>query len=176
MGILYQKNKDFTSAYTYLQQSYSIRPNSYQIQHALARNYLKEANYNNDFIEASAIFDEGEKLMKELIDSKDYYKEKAKSFSLTSYIAEKIRFIEKHKLNPSDQELKYMINNLESIKFQEDEYIENTFGNLFYFLKKYNKLNLLKIDMKSPFLKYLTTTISVKDIDEFDDPIIEAFN
>ena len=114
--------------------------------------------------------------MKELIDSKDYYKEKAKSFSVTSYIAEKIRFIEKHKLKPSDQDLKYMIKNLESIKFQEDEYIENTFGNLFYFLKKHNKLNLLKIDMKSPFLKYLTTTISVKDIDEFDDPIIEAFN
>lgn len=176
MGILYQKNNDFTSAYTYLQQSYSIRPYSYQIQHALARNYLKEANYNNDIIEASATFDEGEKLMKELIDSKDYYKEKAKSFSVTSYIAEKIRFIEKHKLKPSDQDLKYMIKNLESIKFQEDEYIENTFGNLFYFLKKHNKLNLLKIDMKSPFLKYLTTTISVKDIDEFDDPIIEAFN
>ena len=79
MGILYQKNNDFTSAYIYLQQSYSIRPYSYQIQHALARNYLKEANYN-DIIEASATFDEGEKLMKELIDSKDYYKGKGKVF------------------------------------------------------------------------------------------------
>lgn len=176
LGILYQKKKDFASAYTYLQLSYSIRPKSYQIQHALARNYLKDANNNKNYLEACVAFEEGEKLMKDLINSKDYYKEKAKSFSITSYIAEKIKFINNHNITPSHQDLKYMISTLESVKYQEDEYIENTFASLYYFLKRHNKVCLLRMDLNSPFLKYVTETIPVKNIDEYDDPIIEAFN
>lgn len=176
LGILYQKQNDFVSAYTYLQLSYSIRPKSYQIQHALARNYLKNANNNKNYLEACVAFEEGEKLMKDLINSKDYYKKKAKAFSITSYIAEKIKFINYHNITPSNQDLKYMISSLESVKYQEDEYIENAFASLYYFLKRHNKLGLLKMDMNSPFLKYVTETITVKNIDEYDDPIIEAFN
>ena len=174
MGIHYQKNKDFLSAETYLQQSYSIRPRSYQIQHAIARNYLKLANNSNNLADARSTFEQGEKLMKDLIDSKEYYKEKAKPFSVTSYITEKIKFINKFEIKPTHQELMYMIKSLESIKDIHDDYIENAFSSMYHFLEKYEKLNLLKIDFKSPYFKYLLE--HPKDIDEFDDPIIEAIN
>lgn len=176
LGILYQNNKDYSSAFTYLQQSYSIRPYSYQIQHAIARNYLKAANSIFDLPEAIAHFSEGEKLMKELIDSKDYYKIKAKPFSISSYIAEKIRFTNIHGLTPTDKDLKYIINVLSSVKDQKSDYIENAFASFYYFLKKYDKLSLLKISMDSRFLKYLASDVELKDIDDFIDPIIESIN
>lgn len=69
--------------------SASIRPNSYKIQHALARNYLRHANYVMDYNEAKELFAEGEARMKNLIESKEFYKEKAKPFSINSYILER---------------------------------------------------------------------------------------
>lgn len=175
MGILFQKKKDFASAHMYLQQSYSIRPNSYQIQHALARNYLKDANNNNNQIEALVAFEAGEKMMKELINSTDFYKEKAKAFSVTCYIAEKIRFITKFNLTPSNQDLRFMIESLESIEHHEDEYVKNTFVSLYDFLKKHDKSDLFKLKLNSPFYKCLMNKSTLNKIEDNEDPIIESY-
>ena len=65
-----------------------IRPYAYQIQHAIARNYLKQANYVRDITEADALFKIGEEKMFELINSREHYKDKAKNFSIHCYILE----------------------------------------------------------------------------------------
>lgn len=178
LGILYQRKNDFASAYTYLQQSYSIRPFSYQIQHALARNYLKEANYIKDYAKARVAFEEGEKLMKELINSKDFYKEKAKPFSISSYITEKIIFMNRFRIKPTKKELKYMISIVDSAQNNNDEYVENAFKKLFFFLKKHGELDLIKMGRGSRFLKYMVVENEPKMIDDSStyDPVVESIS
>lgn len=67
------------------------------------------------------------------IESKDYGKEKAKSYSVNSYVREKISFINRFKLDVQDPELKYMRDILESIPDYRDPYMESVVK-LFYVL------------------------------------------
>ena len=50
-----------------------VSPFPYKIKHALARNYLRHANYVMDYNEAKELFAEGEARMKNLIESKEFY-------------------------------------------------------------------------------------------------------
>ena len=108
LGLHEQKKGDFVAAYNYLEKSASIRPKSYKIQHAIARNYMRHANNTSNFEKAKELFDKGEQKIKELIESKEFSREKAKPFSVNTYILEKIRFIDKFNLTPGLQELSYM--------------------------------------------------------------------
>ena len=171
LGLLYQKERDYGLAFFYLQQSINIRPNSYKIQHALARNYLRYANDTSDSKKAKALFEEGERLMKNLIDSKDKYKEKAKPFSVTCYITEKIRFMKKYNMVPSNKELRYMINALESVSAKLDEYLEHTIEAFYRFMERIGKTELLRMDNNSPYLKYIGVSDTDEEFEMVDDPL-----
>lgn len=154
LGLYMQKKEDFVSAYNYLEQSASIRPNSYKIQHAIARNYMRHANHMNTYDEAKVLFYEGERRMKKLIDSKEYYKEKAKPFSVNSFILEKIKFCRKFDVCPSDKELRYMNSTINSVSIA-DMYMEKVYYAFYVLLQKYSKLDILVLDLDSPYLKYI---------------------
>lgn len=164
LGLYMQKKEDFVSAYNYLEQSASIRPNSYKIQHAIARNYMRHANHINNYNEAKTLFYEGEKRMKNLIDSKEFYKEKAKPFSVNSFILEKIRFCRKFSLCPSDKELSYMNNAINSISLS-DSYMEKVYYAFYTLLEEYKKLDILSIDLDSPYLKYIGRNNTLNESD-----------
>ncbi len=153
LGLFKQKNKDYVGAYNYLEKSASIRPKSYKIQHAIARNYMCYANHSENFEEAKRLFKEGEKRIRELIDSKDYYKEKAKPFSVNSYILEKIKFCRKFGVLPEDKELKYMSSIIDSIELS-DAYMEKVYYAFYTFLDNNGKLGILSINFQSPYFKY----------------------
>ena len=97
LGIAEQKCNEYNKALNHLNMAHVIRPKAYQIQHAIGRNYLKHANYVNDLIQAETLFKQGEEIMLELINSSEYYKEKAKNYSIHCYVLEKIQYIKKHK-------------------------------------------------------------------------------
>lgn len=169
LGLLFQKKKDYGSAYIYLEQSSSIRPDSYKIQHALARNYLRDANDTRDLAKATVQFIEGEKRIKALIDSKDMYKEKAKPFSVTCYVAEKIRFLDRHNIAPTNAELKYMIIALDSVKEQIDRRMKTVFGAFYQYMRKINKVDMLRMEINSPYLEYVAASESLIDMDMVED-------
>ena len=153
LGLYKQIKGEYIDAYTYLENSLSIRPKSYKIQHAIARNYLRHANNIDNFEEASILFKTGEEKIKELINSKEYYKEKAKPFSVNSYILEKVRFCKKFNKCPSDKELKYMDNIINSVKLVDD-YMEKVYHAFFVLLNEYKKIYILKLNSNSPYLKH----------------------
>lgn len=171
LGLFMQRNGDFVSAYNYLAKSASIRPNSYKIQHAIARNYLRQANSTSNYEDAKELFMQGESKMKSLIDSKEYSKEKAKPFSVNSYVLEKIRFIRKHGLTPTNSELNYMNSIIESIS-QMDSYKEKVHYAFYTLLEEQGKLNIISIDFKSPYFKYVSrkNVISESDL-EYDEMV-----
>lgn len=154
LGLYMQKKRDFVSAYNYLEQSASIRPNSYKIQHAIARNYMRHANYIDNYEEAKVLFFEGEKRIKKLVDSREYYKEKAKPFSVNSFILEKVRFCRKFKVCPGDKDLAYMNSAINSISLA-DTYMEKVYYAFYTLLESNNKLDILKINFDSPYFRYI---------------------
>ncbi len=96
LGIAEQKQKDFSRSLNHLLMAQRIRPNAYQIQHAIARNYLKHANEEKNIDVALELFSTGEKKMLELIESKENYKAKAKNYSIHCFVHEKIKFYNNH--------------------------------------------------------------------------------
>lgn len=175
LGLFFQKRGHYTAAYNYLEMSSSIRPKSFKIQHAIARNFLRHANHTVDRVEALALFEKGENKMKGLIESKEYYKEKAKPFSVNCYVSEKIHFCNKFSISPSNSEIKYMYLQLESvIGNRKDPYMDSVCETFFAFLEKFDKLSVLRIALDSPLYKYIgKKNIIHDDICAFD-PVIES--
>lgn len=172
LGLYMQKNDDYVSAYNYLEKSASIRPKSYKIQHAIARNYMRHANNTSKYSDARQLFNEGEKRIKELIESKEYNMEKAKPFSVNSYILEKIKFIYKFNIEPTDKELQYMNDAINSVNVN-DTYKRKVQYAFFVLLQDMGKLNILKITQDSPYIKYLGRNNKLSDKDLEYESIVE---
>lgn len=175
LGILSQKYGDYTAAYNYLEMSASIRPNSFKIQHAIARNFLRQANNTNNIGEASALFKNGEARMKALIESKEYYKEKAKAFSVNCYVSEKVHFCNKFGIYPANAEIKYMYTELESvISDTMDPYMDHVCETFFSFLNKINKKSIVRVSIESPLFKYIgRENKEYTDVYTYD-PVVES--
>lgn len=175
LGIMEQKAGDYSAAYNYLLNSARIRPQSYKIQHAIARNYMIHANNIEVKEQALSIFIKGEEKMMKLIDSDEYGKIKARPYSVNCFITEKIKFYEKFGIVPSDKELIYMRDILDSIDhYNIDTYIKRSMKNFFLFLQKIGKLEILHMDFNSPYLKYVGRKDINIDLRYNNDPFTET--
>lgn len=143
MGIVEQRRKDFAKALNHLQMAKSIRPFAYQIQHAIARNFLKEANSTQDRVQYQSLFAEGEKQMLDLIHSKEYHKDKAKCYSIHCYVLEKIKYIEKHDLQVTKKDIRQMKKYIDRILDIRDDYINNLLRAFMRLLNEYNQLDAI---------------------------------
>lgn len=153
LGLYEQRLGDYSKALNHLLISSQIRPNSFKIQHAIARNYLRHANDSESFAIAEPLFLEGEKLIVELVESKEYYKKKAKPFSVHCLVEEKVKFIKKFDYNVSDEELKYLIRIVLEVENQNEHYMKHAVKVLYKLLKQLDKLSLLILDLNSTFLQ-----------------------
>ena len=108
LGIAEQKQKKYSKSLNHLLMAQRIKPKAYQIQHAIARNYLKHANEEKNIDIALELFSVGEKRMLELINSNENYKAKAKNFSIHCFVHEKIKFYRKHRELIEESECKKM--------------------------------------------------------------------
>lgn len=158
LGILEQVDHDFVKALSHLQMSSEIRPNSFKIQHAIARNYLRHANNEKSINIAQPLFERGEELMKGLIESKEYYKRKAKPFSIHSYVEEKIKYIQKFNYNVTNNELYYMRDILDEIA-NNDEVAKTALHDFYKLLLKLNKQNILSLKPGSPYFDVINTKL-----------------
>ena len=176
MGIVEQRRKDFAKALNHLQMAKSIRPNAYQIQHAIARNYLKQANCTKDSVMYQSLFSEGEKQMLELINSKEYHKDKAKCYSIHCYVLEKIKYIEKHKLPVSNNDIRQMKRYTDRILDIRDDYISNLLHAFMKMLKKHDQLDVITF---KPGDKYWTALYESSEFvpeREEEDVLVESYS
>lgn len=172
LGIAEQKCNDYNKALNHLNMAHVIRPKAYQIQHAIGRNYLKYANYLNDSVQAEALFKQGEEIMLELINSSEYYKEKAKNYSIHCYVLEKIQYIKKHKKQVSNRELLQIKQYIDMIKNDKDVYIDSMVVRYMKLLKKLNKLDIVNMRPDDIYFKALSKKNDVNDI---QDVLVESY-
>ena len=153
LGLFNQSIGEYNMAFNYLQISSSIRPDSYQIQHAIARNHLRYANAVDDITLAKEEFKAGETMMLALIDSDKKYIKKALPFSVSTYITEKIKFLTKYDILPSNNEIRSMYDALQKAFNMNDDYLNTTMAQFVKYLKRIDKLGLIKLDLNSPYIR-----------------------
>lgn len=172
LGLAEQKCNEYNKALNHLNMAHVIRPKAYQIQHAIGRNYLKYANYLNDSVQAEALFKQGEEIMLGLINSSEYYKEKAKNYSIHCYVLEKIQYIKKHKKQVSNRELLQIKQYIDMIKNDQDVYIDSMVVRYMKLLKKLNKLDIVNMRPDDIYFKALSKKNDVNDI---QDVLVESY-
>ena len=105
--------------------------------------------------------------MKQLIDSNEYYIEKAKAFSVDSYVLEKVRYIERFNVNVTNKELCEMRDMLDRIYSDTDPYIYMPMRMFYILLQKKGKLSLLRMKLNNPYLEIMKKNLDIqKDMEE----------
>lgn len=175
MGIVEQRRKDFAKALNHLQMAKSIRPFAYQIQHAIARNYLKQANHTQDPAMYQSLFAEGEKQMLDLINSKEYNKDKAKCYSIHCYILEEIKYIENHDLPIKNNDIRQMKRYIDGILDIRDDYINNLLCAFMKMLKKHNRLEVITFKPGDLYWKALYRKQGFAPEREDEDVLVDSY-
>lgn len=175
MGIAEQKKKDYVKALNHLKMAKRIRPYAYQIQHAIARNYLKQANYVRDIAEADALFKIGEEKMFELINSHEHYKDKAKNFSIHCYVLEKISFLNKYNRIISNDEIRRMKRWIDSILYTNDDYLNGLLKAFVLLLKDNNKVDVINFKPGDPYWNALNQQKMLGNQEKDEDILVESY-
>lgn len=175
MGIAEQEKKDYVKALNHLKMANRIRPYAYQIQHAIARNYLKQANYINDLVEADVLFKIGEEKMFELINSHEHYKNKAKNFSIHCYVWEKIKYLNKYNKEINNDEIRKMKRLIDSILHTRDDYLKGLLKEFVLLLKNNNKVNIINFKPGDPYWDALNQQKMLISQEEDEDILIESY-
>lgn len=175
MGIVEQRRRDFAKALNHLQMAKSIRPFAYQIQHAIARNYLKQANSTNERVLYQNLFLEGEKQMLDLINSKEYHKDKAKCYSIHCYVLEKIKYIESHSLPVTKKDVRQMKKYIDRILDIRDDYINNLLRAFMKLLRKYNQLDAISFKPGDKFWNALYEDGNFMHEEDAEDILVDSY-
>lgn len=84
--------------------------------------------------------------MLELIKSSEYYKEKAKTYSIHCYVFEKIQHIKWHKKEVSNKELVKIKQYIDMIKNDNDVYIDSLVVQYMELVSNLGKLSIIKMN------------------------------
>lgn len=105
LGLIEQRMGDYPRALTHFLQAQSIKPDSYSVLHAIARNYLKLANSKpkEALAEAQEQFTTGEERMLHLISEREF--EQNKPYAIHCYVHEKLTFADRFGQRLTDEEI-----------------------------------------------------------------------
>lgn len=147
LGIAEQREKDFEKALNHFRQAEALRPNSYMVQNAIGRNFLKQANATGNVAIASKYFEEGAKILIELIENREEHQ--AKAFSTHTYLHEKIIFLDRFKIISTNEDLNKMGDYLKRITDKDpDDIMARHITNKFVsHLRRIKKANLYKLEL-----------------------------
>lgn len=161
VGIVEQNDNDFERSLNHFKQAESISPQSYLVQNAIARNYLRQANITKNKAEAQLLFKEGESRMLKLIRDREEFQVKA--YSTHCYLYEKIRFCRIFEETPTADELQKMFQMLKSI-LDKDKYdpMSRHISNLFSkYVEEVGMSGKFRLSMYD--LSYLKSVMGVSD-------------
>lgn len=155
-GLAKQANYQFDDAENFLNQALSIRPNSYQIRHAIAKNKLDKAikfsSKNKWLDEAKSLFDDGLNELMELIESPRY--SNSLNYSVHSYINSVIKFHNKIHTNIDGERILTMRDILiHASERNFDRWMENSRCNLYSYCKEHCPQYVLEFD-RTKYRKY----------------------
>lgn len=145
LGISEQREKEFEKALNHFKVAESLRKNSYMVQNAIGRNFLKQANSIDNVEVSKKYFEQGETILKKLIEEREEYQ--ARAFSTHCLLYEKITFLTKFNLHVSNEEIEKMYSYLNKI-LQKDskDVMARHISNIFYkFLKVRGKTSIIRI-------------------------------
>lgn len=174
VGLVEQNDNDFEKALNRFRQADALSEDSYVVQNAIARNYLRYANYIDDSNTAITLFEEGKNRMLKLINNRDEYQVKA--FSTHCYIYEQIRFWRKYKKIPTKKELESLFSMLKSLlKVDQNDPMAKHISNLlFKFIHEVKINDFISIGsnydlgyLKEMFSDYTTVNID-KLLEDFE--------
>jgi tetratricopeptide (TPR) repeat protein len=148
LGIAEQSLGEFEKALNHFKQAEALNPNSYIIQHAIGRNFMKHANAIETELIACSHHDEGVRILIPIIENQEEYS--ARAFSTHSYLNEELHYIEKFNINVSNAHLKKLFSYLRKIIDKDPEDVMSKhMSNYFYkFLQRTNKLNVISISFR----------------------------
>ena len=153
----------------------AVRCMQADIQHAIARNYLKNANDEKDVSIAKSLFSEGEKKFIDLIDSKENYKEKARFFSIHCYVHEKVKFLKKHPELINKEECRTMKRYIDRISRLEDDYVKELVKEYVMLLKEYGYMEVITMRHGDIYFDALgSSNTKIQDYFE-EDALIESY-
>lgn len=171
LGISEQRSNEFEKALNHFKQAEALRPNSYMVQNAIGRNFLKQANNFTSYSIAKKYFQEGERILLDLIKNREEYQ--ARAYSTHCYLYEKITYIQKFNIKVTKNELLKMYGYLKAV-YEKDpqdimaKHINNVFFN---FLKKIHMTNIISIKFEDiSMLKDLFKEYDI-DVNELIDDI-----
>lgn len=166
LGITEQAEGEYDKALNHFKQAEVINPGSYMVKNAIGRNYLKQANSLNNINLARTIFAEGETILLRLIAKREELEVRA--FSTHTYLYEKIIFLKKFEIIPSNDEIREMFSLLKRLMDKDPEDVmSKQISNYFYdFLRSIKRSNVIKLDYHD--LKLLNSMLSESRTDLVD--------
>lgn len=171
LGIAEQREKDFEKALNHFKQAEALRPNSYMVQNAIGRNFMKQANSMDAYSIAKKYYEEGEAILLDLIENREELQ--ARAFSTHTYLYEKMLFVQRFHLKLSNEEILKMSDYLKRITDKDpNDIMAKHISNMFVrFLKKIDKANLVISHLQDlSKLKALFTDYNI-DLDELIDDL-----
>jgi hypothetical protein len=174
LGISEQRERNYEKALNHFKVAESLRPNSYMVQNAIGRNFLKQANALESFNVAQQFFAKGEEVLIQLIEKREEYQ--ARTFSTHCLLYEKINYLRKFNLEISNSGIHKMFGYLEKIVEKDpNDIMARHINNVFYkFLSERGKLNLIKIKIEDlSRLKYYMTETNIDEDSLLDEIEIE---
>ena len=158
-GLFKQSNGEYDDCKNFLNQALSIRPNSYQIRHAIAKNELEKAislvSKKNNFSEAFDLYESGLNELIDLIESPRFSMNIG--HSVHSYITTTLRFYRKANRIIDKKDILEMHNYLiESSKQSFDQWMNSCRKDLLGYCTAYIP-ELKSLFDYSKFAKYSTT-------------------
>lgn len=139
LGILEQKEKMFEYALQHFKAAHMINPNSYAIQHAIARNFCKQAIETESRVQSNQLFEEGKQKFLELIDSRE--QNVSKSYSIHSLIFEAMNYYKKERKDISLEDDKIFMKLLnEAAKINESDTIISDLQIKYFAFKRHENI------------------------------------
>lgn len=171
LGIAEQREKEFEKALNHFKQAEALRPNSYMVQNAIGRNFMKQANSIESFPVSKKYFEEGEIILLNLIENREELQ--ARAFSTHTYLYEKMIFVQKFDVKLKNEEITKMSEYLKRITDKDpNDIMAKHISNVFIrFLKKINKTSFISVDLQDlSKLKALFSDYNI-DLDELIDDV-----
>ncbi|MGN1310395.1 MAG: SIR2 family protein [Clostridia bacterium] len=166
-AILEQHDKKFEDAEIFINNAKKIRPDSYQAQHALAKNRmeraLKELEEGSSYSVAAFMFEEGEKSIIELINNPKY--SRSFCYSVHAYLDMKMKYCKKiHTSVGASEAILYSKWILRGLQLSNDKYMNDIKNRFIEFALKmgYNT----EIQELCNY-RYQSSSIIMDDIDEY---------
>lgn len=166
-AILEQHDKCFEEAEIFINNAKRIRPDSYQAQHALAKNRmeraLKEFEEGSSYSIVAFMFEEGEKIIIELINNPKY--SRSFCYSIHAYLDMKMKYCKKtYKGIDASEVTLYTQWILQGLQLSNDKYMHDIRNR---FIEFASKLGFVEEMRDLCDYRYKSSNIIMDDIDEY---------